>query len=97
MRFSLVGFALVLPLSRAWYDTGHMLVAHIAKMQLKPEEVQKVDRLLATWGHAFPGMSEFVSGSVWADHIKCISNETLLCRGLPTTGLNELLCPQTGV
>eukprot|EP00439_Symbiodinium_sp_Y106_P077005 s683_g16.t1 len=68
---------------------GHVLVAQIAKMHLSPQEVQKAERILATWSGDFPGMSDFVNSAVWPDHIKCIRNDTLYCRGLPATALNE--------
>ncbi|CAE7548069.1 spl-1 [Symbiodinium sp. CCMP2456] len=61
----------------------------IAKMHLSPQEVQKTERILATWSGDFPGMSDFVNSAVWPDHIKCLRNDTLYCRGLPATALNE--------
>ena len=91
MRCSHLGLALGLPLSNAWLDTGHVLVAQIAKMHLSPQEVRKAERILATWSGDFPGMSDFVNSAVWPDHIKCLRNDTLYCRGLPATALNEPL------
>ena len=91
MRRYLVGLPLGLPLANAWLDTGHMLVAHIAKMQLTASEIEAVDKILAPWSTDFPAMSDFVSSAVWADHIKCVTTASPLCHGLPATGLNEHL------
>ena len=75
----------------AWFDTGHMLVAHIAKAQLPKEHVETVERLLNMWSNDFPGMSTFVSSSVWPDHIKCTTSEAPICSGLPATALDAYL------
>lgn len=72
----------------AWFDTGHMLVAEMAKMQLPQQHVDTVDRLLFGWSNDFPGMSDIVSSSVWPDHIKCTSSDGPLCSGLPATALS---------
>ena len=92
MKTIVLVFTLGLPAAESWFDTGHMLVAEVAKMHLSPSEVQAVDKLLSTWESDFPGMSDFVSSSVWPDHIKCVRSDSApLCRGLPATGLNECL------
>jgi len=83
-RFSLMAPLLV----DAWFDTGHMLVAHIAKAQLPKEQVETVERLLNMWSNDFPEMSTFVSSSVWPDHIKCTNSEAPVCSGLPATALD---------
>ena len=75
----------------AWFDTGHMLVAHIAKGQLPKEQVETVERLLNMWSNDFPEMSTFVSSSVWPDHIKCTNSEAPVCSGLPATALDAYL------
>ena len=75
----------------AWFDTGHMLVAHIAKAQLPKEQLETVERLLNMWSNDFPGMSTFVSSSVWPDHIKCTTSEAPVCSGLPATALDAYL------
>lgn len=78
-------------LAGAWFDTGHMLVAHIAKSQLPKAHVDTVDQILSTWSTDFPGMSDFIGGAVWADHIKCTNSEAPLCSGLPATALGACL------
>ncbi|CAJ1387309.1 unnamed protein product [Effrenium voratum] len=70
-------------------DTGHLLVAEIAKTQLAASQVAAFDGLLEKWAQDFPGMSDFVSSSVWPDHIKCTRAGRPMCDGLPPAGLNE--------
>lgn len=84
---ALAALAALAARAAAWFDTGHMLVAEMAKMQLPQEHVKAVDRLLLSWSHDFPGMSDMVSSSVWPDHIKC-TKEGPACRGLPLTALS---------
>eukprot|EP00928_Gymnodinium_smaydae_P088193 TRINITY_DN72316_c0_g1_i1.p1 TRINITY_DN72316_c0_g1~~TRINITY_DN72316_c0_g1_i1.p1 ORF type:complete len:442 (-),score=88.50 TRINITY_DN72316_c0_g1_i1:49-1374(-) len=55
----------------AWFDNGHLLTAQIAALQLRPEDASVADSVLVDWERDFPGMSDMVSSSVWADHIKC--------------------------
>lgn len=55
----------------AWFDTGHMLVAEIAKLQLARDEAARLDALLSHWAVDYPGMSDLVGCAVWMDHIKC--------------------------
>eukprot|EP00429_Kryptoperidinium_foliaceum_P074533 CAMPEP_0176219034 /NCGR_PEP_ID=MMETSP0121_2-20121125/18503_1 /TAXON_ID=160619 /ORGANISM="Kryptoperidinium foliaceum, Strain CCMP 1326" /LENGTH=398 /DNA_ID=CAMNT_0017558189 /DNA_START=70 /DNA_END=1266 /DNA_ORIENTATION=+ len=67
---------------RGWLDTGHMLVAEIARTHLRPEEVKKIDAILGTWSADFPGMSDLVGAAVWMDHIKCKRGTyPALCQG----------------
>eukprot|EP00438_Fugacium_kawagutii_P009599 Skav222517 [mRNA] locus=scaffold2265:334245:336323:- [translate_table: standard] len=81
-------------LAGAWFDTGHMLVAQIAKSQLPRAHVETVDHILSTWSADFPGMSDFIRGAVWADHIKCTNSEAPVCGGLPATALGACLGTQ---
>lgn len=76
----------LIPGTRAWYDTGHMLIAELAKQRLEPQLVGDLDDLFGDWASDFPGMSEIVTAAVWPDHIKCNphlkseSAPSVLCR-----------------
>mmetsp|Transcript_39099 Transcript_39099/g.72871 ORF Transcript_39099/g.72871 Transcript_39099/m.72871 type:complete len:377 (-) Transcript_39099:50-1180(-) len=83
-----IGFA-CLELAAAWTDTGHMLVAEIAKAQLTAREVSVVEDILRTWTDDFPGMSGFVTSAVWPDHIKCSNTNGPKCRGLAASSLHQ--------
>ena len=75
----------------AWFDTGHMLVAQIAKTQVPQRHVATVDQILSSWSSDFPGMSDFVNSAVWPDHIKCSNTEAPLCTGMPAVALRACL------
>lgn len=56
----------------AWWDTGHMLVAEVARQQLPSDQVAQLNTLLSEWEVAYPGMVDIVSSAVWPDQIKCV-------------------------
>jgi hypothetical protein len=53
----------------SWWDVPHMLIAQIAKDQLEPEVVQKVEDLLSYFEEDFPESNTFVTASCFPDDI----------------------------
>jgi len=62
-------FSLTTSTSFAWWDVGHMVIAQIAYEELTPEAREKVDEYIDVVSGDFPGYSDFISASVWADDI----------------------------
>lgn len=58
------------PPSRAWWGTGHMVVAQIAYDRLNPAARAEVDRLIAI--DALTESNTFVTAAAWADDIKLL-------------------------
>lgn len=52
----------------AWIDTGHMLVADIARMNLKPAVRDKIDALLKIGGDA--KTQDMLGAACWADDVR---------------------------
>lgn len=52
----------------AWIDTGHMIVATIAKSQLKPSVLAEAERLLKI--DAPEKANDFITAACWADDIR---------------------------
>lgn len=44
----------------AWWCTGHMLVAQIARQTLSPAALQRLDPVIALFGKDFPETPDFV-------------------------------------
>jgi hypothetical protein len=53
-----------------WWGAGHMLVASIAKANMHPETILKVDSLLSILATDYPQSSSFIGSARWADDIK---------------------------
>lgn len=53
----------------AWIDTGHMVVAEIARSQLKPSVLTQTDHLIDLWGKNYPDSNTFVTSSCWVDDL----------------------------
>lgn len=66
--FSTFVFILLLPKSLSWWGNGHMLVAEIARQELEPELVQRVQSLLAIYDGVFS--SDFNVAATWEDTLK---------------------------
>ena len=71
---SCIGLAVISALSLSWIDTGHMVIAAIARRELKPDVLKEVDRLSAIGGTR--RTSDFITGSCWADDIRSERRET---------------------
>ena len=54
----------------AWVDTGHMVVAEIARNNLRPEVQNNVDQLAELWSKYYPESSTFLTCGCWSDDIK---------------------------
>jgi len=55
---------------QAWNETGHMLVAEIAKQNLKPNAKKEVDQLLTLFTKDYPKSSSAMTCACWADDIR---------------------------
>jgi len=53
-----------------WWDGGHMLVAQIAKEQLEPEVLEKVEALLETFGDHYPNHTTMLTAATWLDYVR---------------------------
>lgn len=52
-----------------WWDQGHMAIAQIAYEELEPSVRERVDRYILAIADPFPGHSDFITASTWADDI----------------------------
>jgi hypothetical protein len=82
-----------LPRAQAWMDFGHMEVAQIAYLEISDSERWHINKVLGYWEISYPDMSDLVSSSVWADHIKCNQAHDgdkpgRTCLGMPANALN---------
>eukprot|EP00455_Lapot_gusevi_P034126 TRINITY_DN3755_c0_g1_i1.p1 TRINITY_DN3755_c0_g1~~TRINITY_DN3755_c0_g1_i1.p1 ORF type:complete len:327 (-),score=114.54 TRINITY_DN3755_c0_g1_i1:130-1110(-) len=60
----------VAPLASAWWCTGHMVVAAVAKDNVSPTTWNKASALVASLASTFPESPEFISAACWADDLK---------------------------
>jgi len=83
-------------LGAAWFDSGHMTVAAIARQYADPEKVAALDVLLNTsslsHGHV---LGNIVTAAAWMDKIKCrpdqVKAKFLGCKGITKPPHNNLL------
>ena len=58
----------------AWTDTGHMVIAAIAKRDLRPSVLAEAERLLQIGGTG--RTSDFITAACWADDVRSQRRET---------------------
>eukprot|EP00298_Acanthocystis_sp_HF-20_P003321 c13686_g1_i2.p1 GENE.c13686_g1_i2~~c13686_g1_i2.p1 ORF type:complete len:395 (+),score=100.15 c13686_g1_i2:41-1186(+) len=54
-----------------WWDTGHMMVAQVAQLQLSEADIDSINDVLSDWNYDFPDLGDLISAAVWPDVIKC--------------------------
>lgn len=61
---------LLLSVSVAWWDIGHILTAEIARRRLEPTQRDQLDALLALEGGFYPYTSTISYAAIWMDDIR---------------------------
>ncbi|NGX61563.1 MAG: hypothetical protein K940chlam9_01050 [Chlamydiae bacterium] len=68
--FFLLSFVLFIPLQGfAWWDVGHMLTVEVARSQLDPAVVAKIEKIVGQFEKDFPRCSTFTTASCFPDDI----------------------------
>lgn len=62
--------ALMLPLASAWWCTGHMLTAAIARRHMCKSAIAQSDELIGLLANEFPATPDFTQAACWPDDIK---------------------------
>jgi hypothetical protein len=61
-------------IASAWHDTGHMVVADIARARLKPNVISQIDELLKVGGDA--KTQDMYGAACWADDVRSQRRES---------------------
>ena len=68
ITLSLVIFSLIIQPITCWWGVSHMLTAEVAKKTLSPTTLKCVTK--AIQNDYYPDYSDFITASLWSDHIK---------------------------